>query len=101
MTEEYELINNKEKNQYEFHIDKYMPKIEYILSKNGEIYLTHTEVPSALGNRGIGTQLVDKALKDIDEQGLKLVPLCPFVAAYIQKNPEWKRILMDGINVKS
>ena len=32
-------------------------------------------------------------------QGLRLVPLCPFVAGYIQKHPDWKRIVMQGINI--
>ncbi len=45
MTENYELIDNEEKHQYEFHVEGYVPRIEYIKSLNGEIYLTHTEVP--------------------------------------------------------
>jgi predicted GNAT family acetyltransferase len=99
MTEDYELIDNKERRQYEFHIEKYTPRIEYIKSSNGEIYLTHTEVPPALNGRGIGSLLVEKSLKDIEDQGLRLVPLCPFVAAYIHKHPEWKRIVLRGVHV--
>lgn len=99
MTEDYELIDNKERRQYEFHIEKYTPRIEYIKSSNGEIYLTHTEVPPALNGRGIGSLLVEKSLKDIEDQGLRLVPLCPFVAAYIHKHPEWKRIILRGVHV--
>ena len=97
---DYELIDNEERHQYEFHVDKYTPKIEYIKSTNGEIYLTHTEVPTQLGGKGIGSQLVEKALKDIEKQGLRLVPLCPFVAGYIHKHPEWKRIVMKGIHIQ-
>ena len=75
MEADYKLIDNEERHQYEFHVDKYTPKIEYIKSTNGEIYLTHTEVPTQLGGKGIGSQLVEKALKDIckkymDEIGL-------------------------------
>ena len=92
--ESYELINNTDENQYEFHIGKYLAKIEYIIANNGHIYLTHTEVPVALGGQGIATQLVEKVLTDIEEQGLDLVPLCPFVIGYIQKNPEWQRLVV-------
>ncbi len=99
MEKEYELIDNEERHQYEFHVEKYTPKREYIKSKNGEIYLTHTEVPPQLGGKGIGSQLVEKALKDIEKQGLRLVPLCPFVAGYIHKNPEWKRIVLRGVHI--
>ena len=100
MTQDYELTDNKEKRQYEFHIDGHVAKIEYIKSSNGEIYLTHTEVPAPLSGRGVGSLLVGKALADIERQGLRLVPLCPFVAGYIQKHPEWKRIVLRGVHVK-
>lgn len=97
--EDYTLIDNEEKKQYEFHVGEYIPKIEYIKTATGEIYLTHTEVPVALEGQGIGSQLIKKALVDIEEKGLRLVPLCPFVAGYIQKHPEWRRIVMRGINI--
>jgi len=99
MREDYELINNKEEKQYEFQIEGYIPKIEYILSNNGEIIFAHTEVPVVLEGKGIGTQLVEKSLEDVEKQNLKLVPLCPFVTAYIRKNPEWRRLVLAGINV--
>ena len=83
--DDYELIDNEERHQYEF--------------QNGEIYLTHTEVPVALEGKGVGSQLAEKVLKDIEKQELRLVPLCPFVAGYIQKHPDWRRIVMRGINI--
>ena len=97
--DDYELIDNREDHQYEFHIGKLVPKIEYIKNKTGEIYLTHTEVPVQLEGKGVGSQLVEKVLKDIEKQELRLVPLCPFVAGYIKKHPDWRRIVMKGINV--
>ena len=48
MKENYELIDNEERHQYEFHIERYVPRIEYIKNKDGVIYLTHTEVPWSL-----------------------------------------------------
>ena len=73
--------------------------VEDIKNKDGVIYLTHTEVPMELGGKGIGSQLVEKVLLDIEKKDLRLVPLCPFVAGYIQKHPDWKRIVMSGIHV--
>ena len=91
MTEEYELIDNEESRRYEFRIDGHIAKIEYIKTPNGEIYLTH---------KGVGSQLVEKALKDIEQKDLRLVPLCPFVAGYIHKHPEWRRIVMKGFHIQ-
>ena len=95
---DYELHNNVEKHQYEFHISDYTPKIEYILVKD-EIYLTHTEVPAGLEGKGIGSRLILSTLQDIESKNLKLIPLCPFVAVYLKRHPEWKRILKPNINV--
>lgn len=95
----YELIDNTAQKQYEFHIDGLIARIEYIKSVNGEIYLTHTEVPKALEGRGIASNLIGQVLEDVEKQNLRLVPLCPFVAGYIQKHPEWKRLVLRGINI--
>ncbi|WP_029905116.1 GNAT family N-acetyltransferase [Prevotella sp. 10(H)] len=92
----YDLIDNVDENQYEFHVDGYLPKIEYIKTNNGEIYLTHTEVPVDLEGQGVGSQLVKKVLEDIDTKSLRLVPLCPFVAAYIDRHPDWRRLVIRG-----
>ena len=97
--ENYKLIDTVALHQYEFRIGDLIPRIEYIKTKNGEIYLTHTEVPSALEGKGVGSSLVRLALEDIERQQLRLVPLCPFVAGYVQKHPEWKRLVMEGVNI--
>ena len=97
--ENYKLIDNVALHQYEFRIGDLIPRIDFIKTKNGEIYLTHTEVPSALEGKGVGSSLVRLALEDIERQQLRLVPLCPFVAGYVQKHPEWKRLVMEGINI--
>jgi predicted GNAT family acetyltransferase len=94
----YKLIDNPDKPQYEFHLDGENPRLEYIKAKD-KIYLTHTEVPAVLSGRGIGSALIRAALEDIERQGLTLVPLCPFVALYLKRNPEWKRLVLKGINI--
>ena len=82
-----ELKNNKDKKQYELLIEGSIAFIEYIIAKD-EIYLTHTEVPKELGGRGIAKSMVKSALEEVKSKGLKLIPLCPFVAMYIKRNPE-------------
>jgi predicted GNAT family acetyltransferase len=36
----------------------------------------------------LGSLLLAGALDDLRARGLKLVPLCPFVASYIRRHPE-------------
>lgn len=94
----FTLINNEEANRYEFHIDNHIAKIEYI-ETGDKIIFTHTEVPKELEGKSIGKNLVRMALEDIEKKKLILMPLCPFVASYIKRNPEWKKLLMKGVNV--
>jgi predicted GNAT family acetyltransferase len=55
----------------------------------GVITFTHTEVPPALSGRGTGSELTRGALEQVRARALKVVPKCPFVAAYIAKNAEF------------
>ena len=61
--------------------------IEY-RSKPGVVVLVHTEVDPALAGQGLGERLVVGALEDLRARGLKLVPLCPFVRAYLRRHPD-------------
>lgn len=96
--DDLQLIDNSEAKQYEIHVDGLVPRIEYIKAKD-KIYLTHTEVPRGLEGKGIGTSLVKAVLEDIKKKDLTLVPMCPFVAMYIKRHPEWKKLVLKGINI--
>lgn len=93
------LIDNHEKKQFELCVEDTIAKIEYIKTKTGKIYLTHTEVPKELEGRGIGNAIVKKVLDKVRRDKLPLVPMCPFVAAYIKRHPEYNDLLDEGVNV--
>lgn len=94
------LINNENAKQYELEAEGLKARIEYIIAKDNVIYLTHTEVPKPLEGKGVGSSIVKLTLEDIKSNGLQLMPLCPFVAAYIKRHPEWNEILMKGVKLK-
>lgn len=45
--------------------------------------------------QGIASQLTVAVLEDLKRQGLKVVPLCRFMARYILRHPEWKQMVAD------
>ena len=55
--------------------------------------LTHTEVNPDLEGQGIGSQLVKFALEEIKSSGSSLVPICPFVATYVQRHREYAEVV--------
>jgi len=57
--------------------------------RGGVICLTHTGVPARIGGRGVGGELVRTALDYARHKGLKVVPSCAYVAAYIEAHPEY------------
>ena len=53
------------------------------------IEMMHTEVPDASEGRGYGAALASAALDFARREGAKVVPSCPFVAAYIERHPDY------------
>jgi uncharacterized protein len=56
---------------------------------DGVITLAHTETPPAARGRGLASRLVQGALETARARGLKVVPVCAFVRAYLAKHPEF------------
>lgn len=63
--------------------------IDYRTFPDGSQAWVHTEVPPALGGRGVGSALVKGALALAREAGVGVHPYCPFVHTYIQRHPEY------------
>lgn len=72
----------------------------YILSP-GQVRFTHTGVPHAHEGKGLGTLLIKAALASARERGLKVIPSCPFFAAYIRNHPEEQDLLGNPRNSAS
>jgi predicted GNAT family acetyltransferase len=53
------------------------------------IVFTHTEVDPTLEGQGIGGRLVQGALDDVRHQGLQVLPICPFVHAWMARHPDY------------
>ena len=67
--------------------------VAYYRAAPDRITITHTEVPTELRGRGIGSVLVKGTLELARAQGRKVVSRCPFVSAYLGKHPEFNDLL--------
>ena len=89
---EHTLIHNEAENKYEFHIDGNIAYITYD-NKEGVLHLTHTIVPDALAGKGLAKRLTIAVMDEVEAQGLKMQPQCSYIVAFIEKNPDYGRLL--------
>ncbi|HEY4411878.1 MAG TPA: GNAT family N-acetyltransferase [Gaiellaceae bacterium] len=87
------VSDNPAELRYElFDDDELVGEIRYRRVPGG-LALVHTEVEPK--RHGLGTELVKGALDDLRDRGLRVVPVCPFVAAYIRRHPEYGELLTE------
>jgi predicted GNAT family acetyltransferase len=56
------------------------------------IIIDHTQVPDALRGKGVGQALAEHAVEAARSGGWKLIPLCPFMKAQMDRHPEWNDV---------
>jgi predicted GNAT family acetyltransferase len=87
------VIDNDAEHQFEIHFEGMVSALDYIRRDDRVIY-THAVVPEHLESHGIAGQLTRHALEDARQRGLKVVPSCPYVAAYIGDHPEFADLVV-------
>lgn len=90
-----EVVDNPEHSQYEILLDGTVVGFAaYNHTANG-VLLPHAEVRPELNGQGIGSALAKGALDDIRRQGLRAVPLCPFIVDYVARHPEYNDLIAN------
>ena len=91
-TEKPQVYHNLAASRFEFLVKNQIAVLNY--SQRGDtLTFTHTGVPTELEGRGIGSQLVRAGLEYARKKAFKVVPLCWFVAGYIERHPEYQNLV--------
>ena len=93
---EAEVVDAPEASRYELRLGGRIVGLAAYRRRNGRIAFTHTEVDESCEGRGLGSRLAAAALADASVKGLVVVPLCPFIAHYIERHPEYEKLLAAG-----
>lgn len=88
---EQDVKHNMAEKRFEVQLGDALALMEYMRAGNNIIF-THTEVPEAFEGQGVANEMAYVALEYAKAEGLKVQPLCPFVALYIRKHPEYQPI---------
>lgn len=68
-------------------------EMTYSMAGDDKMIIDHTEVDQAYGGQGLGEKLVEAGVYYAREHNIKILPLCPFAKAQIQRHTEWQDIL--------
>jgi predicted GNAT family acetyltransferase len=95
MAESPTVVHNPAAGQFEIRTDAGVAVLKYV-QRGDALDLMHTRVPSELEGRGYGAALARAALDYARAQGLKIIPTCPFVSAYLRRHREYGDLVQVG-----
>jgi uncharacterized membrane protein YoaK (UPF0700 family)/predicted GNAT family acetyltransferase len=82
-----QVTNNQAASRFVLQADGGLAELSY--RRNGKrLVLMHTEVPVELEGRGLGGMLVSAAVDHAAQEGLTVVPLCPFAHGWLERHPD-------------
>jgi|SRR4026207_2108624 len=92
---ELPVAHNTAAKRFEIALDGKVAFSKYLLVGE-KMIIEHTEVPVELEGKGIASLIVRTALDYARAQKLKVMPLCPFTAAFIHRHSQYQDLVLEG-----
>lgn len=86
------VTHNEAQQRFELVVDGARALLTYHRFPD-RIALLHTEVPQPFEGHGLAAKLSRSALDFARANGLRVVPLCPYVSSFIRKHPEYQDLV--------
>ena len=81
--------HSRAQERYEAYVaDEYVGYLDYV-DEREQVVITHTVIADRFSGHGYGAQLVRHVLDDLAPTHKPIVPVCPFVARFVEKNPAY------------
>ena len=87
-----QVLDNPEKSRFELEEQGLVAFADYRLHDD-RMVIPHVEAPPALRGTGAAGRLMTGVLDIARERGLKVVPICPYAAAFIQRHSEYQDLV--------
>jgi uncharacterized protein len=87
------VVDNPEGSRFELLVDDKPAGLVTYLRRGTSIELLHTEVDPAYEGHGYGSELARGVLDAVRAEGLRVIPLCPFIRGYLQRHPEYEDLV--------
>lgn len=93
--DQIEVRDNPAESRFEARVQGRLAMITYQKS-GGRIVFLHTETPPELEGHGIAGRMAQVALDSARAQGLGVIPMCPYVHAYIKRHPAYADLIPEA-----
>lgn len=94
-TSDRRVVDDADGDRYVIEVDgEVVGRAEYT-DVDGVRVFTHTEIADGHAGEGLGGALVAGAIDDVAARGTSIVPLCPFVASWLERHPERGGVVAD------
>ncbi|SCF30789.1 GNAT family N-acetyltransferase [Micromonospora mirobrigensis] len=80
---------NPAEHRFEILVDDALAGFTAYVPRGEVLVFTHTEVDERFQNMGVGSALIRGTLDQIRARGGRVVPRCPFMAAFIERHPDY------------
>ncbi|MGA5036968.1 GNAT family N-acetyltransferase [Streptomyces capoamus] len=84
------------RNRYEVLVDGERAGLTAYRDRGEQRVFYHTEIDDAFAGQGLASRLVQDALTDVRDSGKRIVPVCPYVAKFLQRREEFAD-LVDAV----
>lgn len=88
------VINDTQGSRFVITIDNFEAYVLYAEGKETiDLYSTFT--PRELRGKGLAEKVVKAAFEYARENGLKVIPTCPYIRTFIERNPDYQKDIAD------
>jgi predicted GNAT family acetyltransferase len=99
---EIRILDDTENHRFVVTVDGETAGLAVYHVRGDRYFFVHTEISPEFGGQGLGSRLARHVLEEMRDRGEQIVPLCPFIAAYVARHPEFAELvdqdMLDRIN---
>lgn len=90
------VIDAPDRHRFEAWSDGKLAGFASYVMRDGVIMFPHTEVDPAFEGQGVGGALARAALDEAAARGVRVRALCPFIAGWIARHPEYEQLTVPA-----
>jgi predicted GNAT family acetyltransferase len=87
--ETIEIVDHPDESRFQVRVGGREAGSAYYRLEPGRVAVTHTEIDPEFEGQGVGSAMARTVLDEIRDRQQTVVPLCPFIAGYIKRHPEY------------